>query len=141
MPSQTISAEFPFSSNYVEVLGSKIHYIDEGIDTGEILLRERVYPNEDDTLSTILRRLMCVAEKLFIDNSDAILSGELKGISQDSLRWNSFYHDRLTSESFVELLPETWNTNVREVMNLGDSFAFSTHCIEQYLGKVNSLET
>lgn len=30
MTPQTISAEFPFSSNYVEVLGSKIHYIDEG---------------------------------------------------------------------------------------------------------------
>ena len=27
--------------------------LDEGIDTGEILLRERVHPNKDDTLSTI----------------------------------------------------------------------------------------
>src|ERR671918_1125690 len=27
---QNISAEFPFKSNYVEVLGSKMHYIDEG---------------------------------------------------------------------------------------------------------------
>lgn len=27
---QTISADFPFESHYVEVLGSKIHYIDEG---------------------------------------------------------------------------------------------------------------
>src|SRR5579863_8455289 len=25
-----ISAEFPFSSRYVEILGSKLHYIDEG---------------------------------------------------------------------------------------------------------------
>jgi haloalkane dehalogenase len=28
--SQEISADFPFESNYVEVLGSKMHYIDEG---------------------------------------------------------------------------------------------------------------
>jgi len=28
--SSTISAEFPFESHYVEVLGSKMHYIDEG---------------------------------------------------------------------------------------------------------------
>jgi haloalkane dehalogenase len=27
---QNISAEFPFESNYVEVLGSQMHYIDEG---------------------------------------------------------------------------------------------------------------
>jgi len=29
-PSEKISAEFPFESHYVEVLGSKMHYIDEG---------------------------------------------------------------------------------------------------------------
>lgn len=28
--SQEISAAFPFRSNYVEVHGSKMHYIDEG---------------------------------------------------------------------------------------------------------------
>jgi len=28
--SQEISADFPFESNYVEVLGSKMHYVDEG---------------------------------------------------------------------------------------------------------------
>ena len=27
---QNISAEFPFESNFVEVLGSRMHYIDEG---------------------------------------------------------------------------------------------------------------
>ncbi len=27
---QQISAEFPFKSNYVEIHGSKIHYVDEG---------------------------------------------------------------------------------------------------------------
>ncbi|HDK81099.1 MAG TPA: haloalkane dehalogenase, partial [Nitrospirae bacterium] len=30
MTSENISSEFPFKSNYIEVLGSKIHYIDEG---------------------------------------------------------------------------------------------------------------
>ena len=29
-PSATISADFPFKSHYVEVLGSKMHYVDEG---------------------------------------------------------------------------------------------------------------
>ena len=30
---QLISAEFPFKSNYIEILDSKIHYIDEGKGT------------------------------------------------------------------------------------------------------------
>jgi hypothetical protein len=31
MTSKTISADFPFESKYVEVHGSKMHYIDEGV--------------------------------------------------------------------------------------------------------------
>ncbi|MGI9571088.1 MAG: haloalkane dehalogenase [Desulfobulbia bacterium] len=34
--SKEISADFPFRSNYVEVYGSKMHYIDEG--TGDVIL-------------------------------------------------------------------------------------------------------
>ena len=34
--SKTISAEFPFKSNYVTILGSKMHYVDEG--TGDPIL-------------------------------------------------------------------------------------------------------
>ena len=30
MKSKTISADFPFESKYVEIYGSKMHYIDEG---------------------------------------------------------------------------------------------------------------
>jgi haloalkane dehalogenase len=33
---EVISAEFPFKSNYVEVHGSKLHYVDEG--AGEPIL-------------------------------------------------------------------------------------------------------
>lgn len=29
-PEKMISSEFPFESQYVEVLGSKIHYVEEG---------------------------------------------------------------------------------------------------------------
>lgn len=30
MTSPKISAEFPFDSQYIEILGSRIHYVDEG---------------------------------------------------------------------------------------------------------------
>ena len=33
---QEISADFPFKSNYVEVDGSKMHYVDEG--SGDAIL-------------------------------------------------------------------------------------------------------
>jgi haloalkane dehalogenase len=33
-----ISAEFPFESKFIEVLGSKMHYIDEGEGTPFLLL-------------------------------------------------------------------------------------------------------
>jgi haloalkane dehalogenase len=36
MMSQAISADFPYQANYIEVLGSKMHYVDEG--AGEPIL-------------------------------------------------------------------------------------------------------
>ena len=38
MTSRPISAAFPFESKYVEVLGSKMHYVDEGPADGEVFL-------------------------------------------------------------------------------------------------------
>ena len=36
MTSQSISADFPYQANYIEVHGSKMHYVDEG--AGEPIL-------------------------------------------------------------------------------------------------------
>ena len=63
--------------------GVTIHQIDEGLDTGPIYLRQRVYFSEDETLSSSYILLKLEIEKLFINNFDKIIRGVLKPTKQE----------------------------------------------------------
>ncbi len=49
-------------SRGVKVSGATVHFVDEGTDTGPILLQKAVYVSEDDTPQTLQRRIMEEAE-------------------------------------------------------------------------------
>jgi len=84
--------------------------------------------------------LLKTAENLFISNSKAILGGELQGISQENLGFSSFYHSRLVSEYFVELLSIGWDTPVEEIIDMGDSWALSADLILACSSGMKSVE-
>ncbi|SEG05940.1 phosphoribosylglycinamide formyltransferase [Lachnospira multipara] len=46
----------------VKVSGATVHYVDEGMDTGEIIFQKAVEVKEDDTPETLQRRIMEEAE-------------------------------------------------------------------------------
>ena len=46
----------------VKVSGATVHYVDEGTDTGPIILQKAVYVREDDTPESLQRRIMEQAE-------------------------------------------------------------------------------
>ncbi len=46
----------------VKVTGATVHYVDEGTDTGKIILQKAVNVEEDDTPETLQRRVMEQAE-------------------------------------------------------------------------------
>ena len=52
--------------------GVTIHIIDEGIDTGDILIQKKVNFNKDETLSSSYFKLKQEIEKLFKNNFDSI---------------------------------------------------------------------
>tara|TARA_B100001564_G_scaffold226618_1_gene191075 strand:- start:12760 stop:13803 length:1044 start_codon:yes stop_codon:yes gene_type:complete len=58
--------------------GVTIHQIDEGIDTGLLLLQKKIELNDDMTLRTSYYLLREEIEKLFIDNTDNLLYSTLK---------------------------------------------------------------
>ena len=62
--------------------GVTLHLMDEGIDTGPILLRRRVLTEPTDTGKTLYDRLMGEAELLFKMGYPAFKRGQLKGIPQ-----------------------------------------------------------
>lgn len=46
----------------VKITGATVHYVDEGMDTGEIIYQKAVEVREDDTAETLQRRVMEEAE-------------------------------------------------------------------------------
>ena len=106
-----------------------IHNIDENIDTGDILLTKEVTITDEDTLKTSLTKLMQAAEDLFLENVEDIINDRIIPKRQSTLNHSSFYHSRIVSENFIELLPNRWETNVNEVRKLGEAFSISKNGI------------
>ena len=62
--------------------GVTIHEIDEGIDTGDIIIQKQVNFNDNETLSSSYNKLKNEIETLFINSFDDIFKGNLKAIKQ-----------------------------------------------------------
>lgn len=63
----------------VKVTGATVHFVDEGTDTGKIILQKAVYVEEGDTPETLQRRVMEQAEwKILPQAIHMIANGELK---------------------------------------------------------------
>lgn len=48
----------------VKITGATVHFVDEGTDTGEILLQEAIKVREDDTVESLRERVLKVEHKL-----------------------------------------------------------------------------
>lgn len=50
----------------VKVTGATIHFVDEGTDTGPIILQEIVYVDNDDTVDTLKEKVLKIEHKLLV---------------------------------------------------------------------------
>ena len=63
----------------VKVTGATVHYVDEGVDSGPILLQKAVEVFPDDTPKTLQRRVMEEAEWIILPKAiDLIVNGKEK---------------------------------------------------------------
>ena len=63
----------------VKVTGATVHFVDEGCDSGPIILQKSVEVREDDTPETLQRRVMEEAEwKLLPEAVDLIAAGKVR---------------------------------------------------------------
>jgi len=70
--------------NGEEYTGVTVHYMDEGIDSGPIIMQERMKIEENDTAKSLYDKFTLVGEKLFIKFLDMWLSGkDIPSIPQD----------------------------------------------------------
>jgi len=93
--------------------GVTIHYIDKGLDTGDILIQEKISYYHNDTLRTTYERLSHLIEELFMKNFEKIITGKIKSFPQPH---GGTYH-RLSDRKKVEhLLTKGWDTPIMEII-------------------------
>jgi methionyl-tRNA formyltransferase len=93
--------------------GITVHYIDEGIDTGDIIM-QRVFPiSDEDNYSTLLEKSYDECANILYDSIKLIQNGEVKAVKQTSLHPVGFYCGRreLGDEDI------NWNQNSRDLFN------------------------
>ena len=67
---------FPFKPNYVEVDGIRIHYVDEGMDTGPIIAQEVVRIDKDDTYESLQKKIQKVEHQLYPETLSMLVAKE-----------------------------------------------------------------
>jgi phosphoribosylglycinamide formyltransferase-1 len=62
----------------VKVTGCTVHFVDEGMDTGPIILQEAIPVNDHDTRETLHQRIQVLEHKLYPQAIKLWLEGRLK---------------------------------------------------------------
>lgn len=94
--------------------GVTIHYIDEGIDTGDIIVQKEVYIDEEkETLKSSYDILQKEIQQLFKDNWDKIKNGKIvyrKQVGTGSLHYKKEF---TKFEPFIR--EKNWDTPIKEL--------------------------
>lgn len=69
--------------------GITIHYMDEGIDTGDILIQKKHRIHNNETGNELYKRAMSLGAKLLIDNFRKIITNKVKARKQEGV--GSYY--------------------------------------------------
>ena len=92
--------------------GVTIHLIDENLDTGPILVQERVNMLPEDTLLTSYQRLIDSGVKLLESSWEDIISGRVKPIPQGA---GGTFHLSKDKAPFMSKMTKGWHTPVKDV--------------------------
>lgn len=93
--------------------GISVHYVDSGIDTGDLIL-QRTYPiNDKDDYSTLLRTAHTECAEVLFNALCLLHSGKAERIPQKSIHEIGFYCPaRIKGDEWIE-----WHKTSREIFN------------------------
>lgn len=92
--------------------GVSIHYIDEGIDTGDVICQRRVPVHADDSLASSWDRLHDELRALFCDVWPLLRSGRVRGRRQPA---GGSFHTIADRARVEHLLSDGWDTPVSKL--------------------------
>ena len=90
--------------------GVTIHYLDEGVDTGDIIAQREVPPHRMDTFNSMYHRLHYAIQHLFIQNWDEIRVGKCVRVKQE-VGAGTFHYSK-DKTKFTHLLTDEWDTPI-----------------------------
>ncbi|OUS75126.1 formyl transferase [Paenibacillus sp. MY03] len=96
--------------------GVTIHYIDSGLDTGDIIAQKMVEFSPQDTLKTSYEHLTATIEDLFLAQWPSIRSGKAEGTVQPA---GGSYHRTADKQRFAHLLTDSWETPIERILGKG----------------------
>ena len=105
--------------------GVSVHFINEGLDTGNLIARKIVQTEQDDTLRTFYSKLLSATEDLFFESSPKIVSGQTNGVPQEELGEINTNRSRLQFESVMDICPNGYDTLIVDLEKLRDSLEAS----------------
>jgi len=132
---------FPIFWNFFEntQTGVTVHFIDAGIDSGDIIFQKKVDFNKKQTIKEAHDILLAELEKLFIDNWNNLITDNFERQLQEQMNVAVKYRSRIDSEKFIDLLPKKWDTNISEIAKLGEEFNESIKFWNTYDLEISSL--
>ena len=95
--------------------GVSVHLVDEKVDTGPLLAREKIEMLPEDTLEISYHRLKASAEALFMRVWPDYVSGKLKPRPQES---GGTSHMRKDKDPWLPYLTHGWDTPTRRLKRL-----------------------
>ncbi len=93
--------------------GVTIHYIDEGLDTGDIIAQQKVIFSEEETLTTTYQKLIEEIEILFKKVWPNIREGKNHQIIQTG---KGSYHNSKDKDKYMHFLHDGWNTPIKSII-------------------------
>jgi Formyl transferase len=105
--------------------GVSVHFINEGLDTGNLIARKLVQPSPNDTLRTLYTKLLTATEELFFEYIPKIVNGQISGVAQDELGEIKTNRSRLQFESVMDVCPKGYDTLITDLEKLRDSLEAS----------------
>lgn len=109
--------------------GITVHYIDEGIDTGDILKQEFVDILAEDDYGSVLRKAELHCPRVLEETLREITAGTAKRIPQKSLHPVGFYCGRRIDGDEVI----NWNWNSERIHNFVRGITFPAPCARTWL--------
>ena len=104
--------------------GVTIHYLDEGIDTGDIICQKKViFDPEKETLASSYQYLQTEIQELFKQYWEKIKLGRCPRIKQSG---RGSFHKRKDKVRFAHLLTKGWDTPVLSLQTQASKIQMST---------------